>query len=56
MKTYEVYLISGHVYRVQGVTVNVNENTGQSIIYAVNSIVAVIPSTASIRIISNNQN
>ena len=57
MKTYEIFLTTGHIYRVEGMIINVDENTGQSIIYSENNpvytkIVAVIPSTASVRVVS----
>lgn len=57
MKTYEIFLITGHIYRVEGMIINIDKNTGQSIIYSENNpiytkIVAVIPSTASVRVVS----
>jgi hypothetical protein len=57
MKTYEIILANGHIYRVEGMIINVDENTGRSIIYSENNpiyvnIVAVIPSDASVWVVS----
>lgn len=57
MKTYDIILTNGLIYRVEGIIIRVDENTGQSIIYSENipgytKIVAIVPSTALVIVVS----
>jgi hypothetical protein len=55
MKTFDIFLADGNFYKVEGMIICVDENTGQAIIYSENNpvytnIVAIIPPTASVRV------
>ena len=57
MKTFQVYLSTGQNVKIEGAMINVNEDSGQSIIYSENNpvysnIVAVIPSNACVWILN----
>jgi len=54
MKIYDIFLATGQTFRVKGMMLQRDEETGQTTIYSTNNptyiyIVAIIPSTAAIK-------